>query len=124
MSSKNNGGNTDYYAVPDDAKTLNDLIEHKKMNFAVGNMFKAVYCLTDGRHAGTNNERELNKIIYYAKREKKRLKKEADLSDGLVAYYPLQGKETKVKSYDHVLSKKEIKKIYKKDKRENNLQQK
>lgn len=78
-NSENNGGNTDYYAVPEGAETLNDLIEHKGMNFAIGNMFKAVYCLTDGRHGGTNTERELNKIIYYAKREKERIKRENNL---------------------------------------------
>lgn len=76
MSKKNNGGKTDYYKVPKKSKTLNDLIEHKNMNFAQGNMFKAVYCLADGRHEGTTTERELNKIIYYANREKKRLKRQ------------------------------------------------
>jgi len=97
---KNNGGNTDYYAVPKDAETLNDLIEHKKMNFAQGNMFKAVYCLTDGRHKGTTTERELNKIIYYAEREKKRL-----------VNYAI----TTVETFDKCLSEKEIQKIYERD---------
>ena len=74
----NNGGNTDYYAVPEASETLNDLIEHKKMNFAQGNIFKSAYCLSDGRHKGTTPERELNKIIYYAERELKRIKLESN----------------------------------------------
>lgn len=70
---KNYGGDTDYYRVPENAKMLQDLIEYKKMNFAEGNMFKATYRLNDGDH---DKVRELNKIIWFAEREKKRIKKE------------------------------------------------
>ena len=61
-SSINNGGNTSY------------LMEHFSMNFAQGNILKAAYCLTSNRHNGTNYERELNKIIWFCKRELSRIK--------------------------------------------------
>jgi len=63
----NNGGITDYWDIPEGAETLNDLIEHKKMSFALGSIFKAAYRLGDDRHTSTP-ERDLNKIIYYAER--------------------------------------------------------
>lgn len=59
--------NVDYYAVPSGAVTLNDLVEHKDMNFAIGNIFKACYRLGD--KDGVSKEYDLNKIIYYANRE-------------------------------------------------------
>ena len=66
MPSKNKGGDTDYYAIPKGAITLNDLIEHKKMNFALGNVFKACYRLADKE--GVSVEYDLNKIQYYLDR--------------------------------------------------------
>jgi hypothetical protein len=63
---KNNGGSTDYYDIPTDAKTLDDLIEHKSMSFGTGNMFKAVYRLGEKDH--TSEVYDLNKIIYYSQR--------------------------------------------------------
>lgn len=62
----NFGGKTDYWDVPPGAETLNDLIEHKNMSFAQGNIFKAAYRLGDKHHS--NVERDLYKIIYYADR--------------------------------------------------------
>ena len=73
-SSINNGGNTSYYDIPEHAKNVQDLIEHFGMNFAQGNILKAAYCLTSNRHNGTNYERELNKIIWFCKRELSRTK--------------------------------------------------
>lgn len=57
------------YAIPDGATELQDLIEHREMNFAVGNMFKACYRL------GLKNEAayELRKIIWFARRELARI---------------------------------------------------
>lgn len=69
---ENNGGSTNYYKVPEGAKDLQDLIEHKNMNFALGNIFKAVYRLGECEHSEV--ERDLNKIIWFAERELKRLK--------------------------------------------------
>jgi hypothetical protein len=37
------GGSTSYYELPPHATELNDLIEHKGMSFALGNIFKACY---------------------------------------------------------------------------------
>ncbi|MGL5000079.1 MAG: hypothetical protein ACRC5T_14065 [Cetobacterium sp.] len=70
---KNNGGSTDYYLVPEDSKDLQDLIEYKRMNFSVGNIFKACYRLGDCGHS--DEIRDLNKIIWFAQREIKRLSK-------------------------------------------------
>ena len=67
----NNGGSTDYYQLPKGATELQDLIEHKDMNFAQGNMFKAIYRMGDCSHSDA--VRDLNKIIWYAGREKARL---------------------------------------------------
>jgi hypothetical protein len=73
MDSQNNGGSTDYYALPSDATDLQDLIEHRDMNFAQGNIFKAIYRANQEHHS--SYERDLNKIIWYACRELGRLQK-------------------------------------------------
>lgn len=67
--SDNNGGSTDYYKLPPMTRDLQDLIEHRKMNFAEGNIFKAIY-----RDKGSRIY-DMNKIIYFAQREINRLKK-------------------------------------------------
>jgi hypothetical protein len=64
------GGSTSYYELPVYAKELQDLIEHKQMNFSVGNMFKALYRI--GEKQGNSREYDLKKIIWYAERELKR----------------------------------------------------
>lgn len=69
----NNGGNTDYYNLPFWAKNIQDLIEFKEMNFAQGNIIKAIYRCNDDTHS--EYERELNKIIWFANRELERLKR-------------------------------------------------
>lgn len=68
------GGSTpSQYALPTGAKELQDLIEHRGMNFAVGNIFKACYRL--GTKDGVSAEYDLNKIIFFAKRELARIQK-------------------------------------------------
>jgi hypothetical protein len=67
------GKATVYYDFPEGATTLNDIIEFKDMNFARGNIFKAVYRL--GEKEGIDDIYDLNKIIYYAKRMKKQIKR-------------------------------------------------
>ena len=63
---QNNGGSSDWYSLPDNAKTLQDLIEHRNMNGAVKDIFKACYRLG----IKTEDElRDLNKTAYYALRE-------------------------------------------------------
>lgn len=69
---KSNGGSTDYYKLPPGATELNDLIEYKRMNFALGNIFKACYRL--GEKSGTDIEYDLNKIEYFVGRLRKQIK--------------------------------------------------
>jgi len=64
------GGSTDYYKIPPGAKDLQDLIEFKSMNFARGNIFKAIYRMQDKGSL----EYDLNKIIWFAERELNRTK--------------------------------------------------
>lgn len=62
----NNGGATDYYSLPRNANTLQDLIEHRNMNGSVKDIFKACYRLG----IKTEDElRDLNKMAYYSLRE-------------------------------------------------------
>ena len=69
------GGSTpSQYALPASAVELQDLIEHREMNFAVGNIFKAAYRL--GRKDGISAEYDLRKIIWFAERELNRVANE------------------------------------------------
>jgi hypothetical protein len=71
------GGSTpSQYALPKGAKELQDLIEHRNMNFALGNIFKAVYRLGTCNHATILYD--LNKIVYFAEREIKRITEGGD----------------------------------------------
>ena len=65
---KSDGGSTDYYKIPAGATDLADLIEHKDMSFALGNIFKACYRL--GEKSGNDLLYDINKIIYFAERLK------------------------------------------------------
>lgn len=79
-SSNNNGGQTDYYKLPKGAKECSDIIDSHDMSFNQGEIFKASFCFGrnhSGRTGSSTYERDLFKIIHYAKREliieKKRL---------------------------------------------------
>lgn len=63
---KSDGGSSSYYELPEDAKELQDLIEHKKMNYARANIFKAAYRIGD--KDGNDDIYDLNKIIWFAER--------------------------------------------------------
>lgn len=76
MSVKGNGGSTRYYELPPGAGELQDLIEHKEMNFAVGNIFKAAYRL--GEKDGADAAYDLRKIMWFAARELARLDRNDD----------------------------------------------
>lgn len=66
------GGSTpSQYAVPSWVRELQDLIEYREMNFAQGNIFKAVY--RSGHCSHSDELRDINKILFFAEREKKRL---------------------------------------------------
>lgn len=70
--SRNKGGSTDYYTIPKGAKTLNDLIEFKKMSPNLHEIFKATYAIDERSRRniqGQDRLRELNKIKYYVERE-------------------------------------------------------
>jgi hypothetical protein len=78
----NDGGSASYYELPDGAMELQDLIEYKGMNFAVGNIFKAAYRLGDnGSHS--NPRRDLKKIIWFAQRELDRIESAPTLASFL-----------------------------------------
>lgn len=76
-TSHNNGGDTDYYRLPPNCKTLMDLIEFKNMSFAQGEIFKAVFAFNERAARATDGSssklREANKILYYAQRMVKQL---------------------------------------------------
>lgn len=65
------GGSTAYYDLPPNCKDLQDLVEYRNMNFSIGNIFKACYRL--GRKTGQDDLYDINKIIYFAEREKIRI---------------------------------------------------
>lgn len=71
-NARNNGGDTDYYKLPPNCKTLMDLIEFKNMSFAQGEIFKAVFAFNERAERATDGSssklREANKIFYYATR--------------------------------------------------------
>jgi len=73
-SSENNGGSTDYYKFDPEWKDCQDIIEDRNMNYAQGNIFKSAFTFNIGRHSGTDYERDLNKIIWFAQRELERIK--------------------------------------------------
>lgn len=62
------GGSTDYYRIPEGATELNDLIEAKRMGFALGNIFKACYRL--GEKQGTDVMYDLEKMAFFVDRLK------------------------------------------------------
>jgi hypothetical protein len=63
----NTGWSSSYYELPPGATELQDLIEHREMNFAVGNIFKACYRL--GMKPGADAVYDLEKVIWFAQRE-------------------------------------------------------
>lgn len=71
---KSDGGSTSYYNIPEYATDLQDLIEYKRMEFGIGNIFKA--CYRFGGKDGTSKRYDLNKIIFFAKRELARMDRE------------------------------------------------
>lgn len=75
-TSINNGGETDYYQLKKNWKTFQDVIEDREMNYAQGNILKVACTFNIGRHGATDYERELNKIIFFAKRELQRIQDE------------------------------------------------
>lgn len=65
------GFEVSYYILPVGATQIQDLIEHKEMNFSVGNILKSVYRL--GNTSRSTVKRDLEKIIFFAQRELNRI---------------------------------------------------
>jgi hypothetical protein len=73
---QSDGGSSGYYQLPKAAVEIQDLVEYRNMNFAVGNIFKAAYRM--GQKAGNDELYEIRKIIWYANRELVRLKSQQE----------------------------------------------
>ena len=67
------GSSADYYKLPRRATQLQDLIAFRNMNAQMGEIFRATYRYGACKHSP--KERDLRKIIFYAKAELNRLKK-------------------------------------------------
>ena len=66
------GGSTpQQYGLPEEAIELQDLIEYRGMNFALGNIFKA--CYRQGHCEHSDALRDMRKVKWFAEREIKRL---------------------------------------------------
>ena len=72
-SYKSDGSTASYYELPEGAKELQDLISFRDMNAQMGEIFRAVYRYGLVEHSP--KERDIKKIIFYAKAELDRLKK-------------------------------------------------
>ena len=71
--SDNNGGSTDYYKLDKTWKDLQDVIEARELNYAQANILKVAFTFNTGRHSGTDELRDINKVIWFAERIKKQL---------------------------------------------------
>lgn len=68
---KSDGSTASYYELPPNATELQDLISYKNMNAQMGEIQRAVYRYGEADHS--EKLRDINKIIFYAQAEKKRL---------------------------------------------------
>ena len=69
---KSDGGSSEYYDLPPDCKTLQDVIWQKDMNWNQANIFKAAYRWDIKPDAAYN----LRKIIYFAEDALRRLEEQ------------------------------------------------
>lgn len=80
---ENNGGKTDYYQLdscPFQIHDFDDFAEWRNLNGFQFNIGKVVWTFNIGRHNGTDYIRDLNKIIHYAQRELKRVKRQQEMN--------------------------------------------
>lgn len=70
---KLSGGSAGYYKLPEAATELQDLIEHKSMDFGRANIFKAMYRL--GEKDVATEEYDLEKTIWFGFRKLNHLRK-------------------------------------------------
>ena len=73
LKEQSDGSTASYYELPGDAEQLQDLISHKNMNAQVGEIFRECYRYGQAEHC--DQLRGINKILFYAEAEKKRLEK-------------------------------------------------
>ena len=79
------GGSSDYYDLPYNSESLQDVIEGKDMGYSRGNIFKAVYRW--GCKGGDSDlEYDLRKIRWFVERELTRVQSRPMTSDEMVAY--------------------------------------
>lgn len=71
-TSTNNGGSTSYYDFPEGCKNIQDVIIKTNIPWNIANIFKASYRY--GKQDHSEAERDLNKIIWFAQDELKRIK--------------------------------------------------
>ena len=96
------GGSTpQQYGLPAGATELQDLIEYREMNFALGNIFKA--CYRRGTCSHSDELRDMRKILWFAQREIVRLegKRVSAVMDpeGLSSLQPPSSAEKLMKRY-------------------------
>ena len=71
---RSDGTTAKYYELPDHAEELQDLISYKNMNAQIGEIFRS--CYRYGQVSHSDKMRDINKIIFYAEAEKKKLSRE------------------------------------------------
>ena len=72
-------------------KDADDFSEWRNMNFFQGNILKVAWTFNVGRHDGTSQERDLNKVIHYANREKLRLTRANLLESTMQVFVIIRG---------------------------------
>ena len=76
MITTSDGSTADYYELPAGATQLRDLIQHRNMNHADGEIFCAIY--RKGHCSHSSRLREAKKVLSYAQAEVARLEKYGD----------------------------------------------
>ena len=71
---KSDGSTAKYYELPDHAQELQDLISFKDMNAQIGEIFRSCYRYGEVSHS--DKMRDINKVLFYAEAEKKKLSRE------------------------------------------------
>ena len=67
-TTKLSGGSSEYYELPHGCSELQDLIEYLEMPWNIANIFKA--CYRYQRKEGNPPEYDIDKILWFAHREK------------------------------------------------------
>jgi len=76
-SSRSDGSTATYYQLPDYAREIQHLINHKNMNANIGEIFRTSYRYGSASHS--NQMRDAKKIVFYANAEVERLERARNL---------------------------------------------